>query len=155
MTTATEVDTLRETVARYRVCWDVWPEFALVKGKRMQIGFELELSGTHEPGVEHPSPGCEHCQRVFLGLVEIADWIQPKERRLSRYEIEPYQQTLRYSQRRNSRPDVSLSLRILHREDGLQPVDPCEERCLDEMEHRLGEIGACKGSWRGEKGDWQ
>lgn len=155
MTTATEIDTLREFVERHRVCWEVWPEFAMVHGKRMQIGFELELSGAHEPGVEHPSPGCEHCRRVFLGLIEIAYWIQPRERRPSRYEVEPFQPALRYSQRRGYRPDVTLTIRILHREDALRPVDPCEDRCLAEMVQRLGEIGASQGSWGGGKGGRQ
>lgn len=155
MTTATEVETLREIVERHRVCWEEWPEFTMVNRKRAQIGFELELSGAHETGAEHVSPGCEHCRRIFLGLVEIADWIQPKENRPSRHEVESHQQALRYSQRRNYRPDVNLTIRILHREEGLRPVDPCEERCLAEMEHRLGEIGACKESWRGGKGGGQ
>jgi len=66
---------LREHVERFRVCWESRPEYLCIRGERRQIGFVLELAGTHEAGVEHPEPGCEHCQRVFAALREIAEWI--------------------------------------------------------------------------------
>ncbi len=138
---------LKQLVTRYRVCWDVWPEYVYVASKRRQIGFELELSGTHEPNIEHPSPGCEHCRRVFLALVETAEWILPRETRPTRYDLEPYETKIHYSQVRNSRPDVSLSMKILHRQGGFDPVDACEVRCLSEMQQRLREVGACQGRW--------
>lgn len=145
----TQVDTknLQESVRRFRVCWDVWPEYVLVDKQTRQVGFELELSGTHEAGVEHAVPGCEHCRRVFAALSDIADWILPKEKRASRYDLEPYQPRLHYSGSRDFRPDVALAIRILHRTDGLNPVDACELRCLEEMKQRLHELGASQGSW--------
>lgn len=94
-----------DLVKRYQVCWEVWPEYLMVGGKQQQVGFELELSGTHEPGTEHVSPGCPACHHVYSALLAIADWILPKEERLSRYEIGPYEQALRYSAVRGNRPE--------------------------------------------------
>ena len=47
---------IKELVERFRVCWEVWPEYRIVRGEKRQIGYALELSGTHEPGVEHDVP---------------------------------------------------------------------------------------------------
>lgn len=138
---------LVDLVKRYQVCWEVWPESLMVGGKQQQVGFELELSGTHEPGTGHVSPGCPACRHVYSALLSIADCVLPKEERPSRYEIEPYEQALRYSAVRGNRPDVTLSVKILHRKGFDQPVDQCEMRCLDEMKQRLRQLGACERQW--------
>jgi 2-alkenal reductase len=142
---------LEELVRRYQVCWDVWPEEAMVDGKRRQIGFELELSGTHPPEVKNASPGCDHCQEIFGALLEIAEHILPsKSDRPSKYLIGPYEHSIRYSQKRGSRPDISLTIKIVHRQ-GLGPVDECEQRCLKVMEERLVALGASEGTWQAHK----
>jgi hypothetical protein len=138
---------LRELVQRHRVCWESWPEYLMVKREKRQIGFSLELSGTHERGVEHPSPGCQHCRAVYAALQTIAVYILPRELRPSRYEIESYQPAISYSVSRRNRPDVTLTIRIVHRQGYERPVDECEERCLEEMKQRLRELGACERHW--------
>jgi hypothetical protein len=138
---------LAELVQRFRVCWEAWPEFELLGHEKRQIGFVLELHGTHEPGVKHPLPGCPHCLRVFDALRTIADWILPREKRPSRYEIESYVPVISYSPARGNRDDVTLTIRILHREGYERPVDACEARCLKEMEARLKELGASEKQW--------
>jgi len=138
---------LTDFVNRYQVCWEVWPEYLMVGGKERQVGFELELTGTPEPGTEHVGPGCPACRRVYSALHAIADWILPKEERPSRYEVGPYEQALRYSTARALRPDVTLSVKILHRRGFDQPVDQCEVRCLEEMKQRLRQLGACERQW--------
>ncbi len=145
--TDTKIAILKELVRRFRVCWKVWPEDAFVGDQKRQIGYQLELAGTHEPWVEHPEPGCEHCQRIFAALRDIADWILPREERPSTYEIGPYDQAIRYMPMRRNRPDVILTVRILHREGYERPVDECEDRCLKEMEGRLKELGAGRLTW--------
>ena len=142
---------LVELVKRHQVCWEVWPEYLIVGGKQQQVGFELELSGTHEPGTEHVSPGCPACRHVYRALHSIADSILPKDERPSRYEIGPYEQALRYSAVRGNRPDVTLSLKIVHRRGFDQPVDQCEMRCLEEMKQCLRQLGACERQWRFRK----
>jgi hypothetical protein len=138
---------LADLVKRYQVCWEVWPEHLIIGGKQTQVGFELELSGTPDLGTDHIGPGCPACRHVYDALHAIADWILPREQRPSRYEIGPYEQTLRYSAIRGNRPDVTLSVKVLHRRGFDQPVDQCEVRCLEEMKQRLRRLGACERQW--------
>lgn len=132
---------LRDLVQRYQVCWEVWPEFIMAGREKRQIGFALELSGTHQRGVQHPIPGCSHCRTVFAALQTIAVYILPREERPSAYEIETYDQSIHYSSKRRNRADISLTIRILHREGFERPIDECEVLCLEGMKHRLRELG--------------
>ena len=154
---STGLSRIKDLVQRFRVCWEAHPEQALVsvvdrKQARVnrelrKIGFSLVLYGTHQPGTEHVSPGCDHCRRVQSALKEIADWILPREKRPSMYEIEIDTQSLIYSRVRADRPDVRVTIQIRHGSGWDQPIDECEERCLKEMEQALRELGACKGAW--------
>lgn len=147
-----DVDVQRRDVAdlvrRFRVCWEVEPESTFVGHELRKIGFSLEIFGTHEPGTKHISPGCEQCVVVQDALKRIIHSILPKDERLSRYEVTVDSRSLTYSHQRGDRPDVGATIRILHRGPWDQPVDDCEERCLRDMEHALGELGAQMGSWR-------
>jgi hypothetical protein len=138
---------IKHFVEQFRVCWETYEEHTVVKDKIRETGFELDLFGTHEPGTEHISPGCANCKQVQLGLRQIADWILPHEERPSIYEVSMDEQSLTYSNHRRNRPDVQLTIRILHRRDFEKPIDDCEKRCLQEMKTRLAEIGACRHSW--------
>jgi hypothetical protein len=138
---------LADLAQRFRVCWEVWPEYLVVDEKEKQVGFELELTGTPESGTDHIGPGCPACRHVYDALHAIADWMLPKEERPSMYEIGPYQQALRYSFARAMRPDVTLAVKILHRRGFDQPVDQCEIRCLEEMKQKLTQLGACQRQW--------
>jgi hypothetical protein len=145
---------LRKLVKRHRICWEVFPEYMYVDQKRLQIGFQLELIGTHEIAVDHPEPGCVKCQDVFGALKVVAGWILPKEERPSEYEIGVFDDSIHYSARRRNRPDVILSIRIMHR-NGFAPVDPCEERCLKEMQQKLSELGATQQHWIAQENNLQ
>lgn len=138
---------LKELAKRFRVCWEVLPDCYPVAHQLRHIGFELRLTGAHEDGVEHPQPGCQHCRRVYIALHEIADWIIPKERRDSDYEVLPFDQSIQYDPERKFRPEVSLRIWIRHRTGFDREVDACEVRCLKEMTDHLVEIGARKGRW--------
>jgi len=140
-------EALKELVERFRVCWEALPDYYYVKKEKRQIGFTLELAGTHEAGVEHPLPGCPHCHKVRMALQAMADWIIPKVRRDSGYDIVPYDQSIQYEAVRKFRPDVSLRIRIQHRSGFDRPVDACEVRCLNEMKQRLEELGAREKKW--------
>jgi hypothetical protein len=138
---------LRQLVQRYRVCWDVLNEYVVrLDHLREQVGFSLELTGTHPEGIEHVEPGCGHCRDVYNGLEQIASWITPKEVRPSFYDIEPFESIIRYEAAHQNRPDVVLKIKILHRA-GFGPVDVCEVQCLNEMKEKLKEIGARNGPW--------
>ena len=138
---------LKKLVKRYRMCWEVFSECVYVDHKRMQTGFRLELIGTHEASVRNPEPGCVKCQDVFGALRAVAGWILPKEERLSMYEIAIFDNSIKYDTLRRNRPDITLAIRIMHRA-GFAPVDPCEERCLKEMQQKLLELGAAPQHWK-------
>jgi hypothetical protein len=138
---------LRDLVQQFRVCWSDRSEECFVDGTKRKIGFALELCGTHELGTLHVSPGCEHCRPVQAALKEIAHWILPREERPSMYDIDIDNQALEYSPAHGNRPDISLTIRIVHRGILERPVDECEVRCLEEMEQSLKDLGACKGRW--------
>lgn len=121
----TKVAIRKELVQRFKVCSKVWRELSYVNGEKRQIGYALELAGTHEPWVEHPQPGCEHCQRIFSALRNIAEWIRPREDRASEYEIEPFDQSIRYWSQHGNRPDVILTMRVLHRDNYERIIDQC------------------------------
>ena len=138
---------LKELVQRFQICFEVLPDNYFVNKELRQIGFTLELTGTHEEGVEHPEPGCVHCRKVWHALTSVADWIIPREKRDSDSEIVPYDQSIQYNLARNLRAEVCLRIWIRHRSGFDRPVDACEVRCLDEMTQRLNELGARKQKW--------
>lgn len=148
MSALTQVrEDLQALIERYQVCWDVFPHEEMWNGARLQTGFDLELYGTHQRGVTHPSPGCPHCIEVYDALQAIALMIVPEERRPSVYELSPFDQSIRYSHMRNDRPDVLLTITIAHRGPGMEPIDVCEIRCLDEIKRNLMELGAQHRNW--------
>lgn len=107
-------DRLKQEIRDHKVCWEELPHTVFVDGHTRQIGFDLELTGTHLPAVE-ATAGCEHCRKLYLVLKEIASYILPKEQRPSRYELSPFDNCLRYSPTHANRPDVTLTITIGHR----------------------------------------
>lgn len=150
---------IKGLVQQFAVCWEAHPEQAVVtvldpkgqaprvKAELRKIGFALELYGTPEPGAESVSPGSNHCRRVQSALKEIADWILPREAGRCVYEVQMEPQSLISSRVRADRPDVRVTVQILHQNNWDQPIDECEERCLKDMERALRELEACQGAW--------
>ena len=110
--------------------------------------FDKKLSSKLVEEIKTHTAGCQHCRDVWHALRTIAQWIIPKEHRDSNYEIAPFDQSIRYNEKRMFRPDVSLRIGIRHRSGFDRPVDACEVRCLNEMTQKLKEIGARKGKWK-------
>lgn len=138
---------VRDLIQRYKICWEVWPEWIVDHSHFEKRGFELELLGTHAEGTDHVSPGCDSCVEVYRALREVAKFIIPQDQSLPTcFEIEPFEPALRYASIRKNRPDVMLEMKIMHRH-GLGPIDECEERCLQRMQNQLDELGAYRGRW--------
>src|SRR6266498_424820 len=83
---------LLEIAEKHQVCYEVWPERSVAQGRRIQIGFELQLCGTNShiaaKGEHQPVPGCEYCHSTYEDLRQIAEWILPRDERPSRYAID-------------------------------------------------------------------
>gem|GEM_PF-565551 len=145
----TTMEELKALVRKHQVCWEVFAEqIPISEDGPRQVGFDLVLYGTHPPE-EHPDPGCEKCQAIYKDLRKIATWIFPKEERPSRYEIEIFDSALHYAPTRGNRPDVSLTIKIVHRSEFERPLDECEIVCLNEMKAKLSELGAHEKRWTG------
>jgi hypothetical protein len=134
---------LMRVVEQYKVVWAVYPEWGPDEHWRQQkVGFDLELIGTHFQPQHPPSPGCPECRQVYDALHQIAEWILPKAERRSRYEIDAFDGKLAMSLRHGLREEITLTIRIVHRDDYRRPVDECENTCLAEMERNLSALGA-------------
>lgn len=147
---------LRDLVFEHQVVFEVRPAYGFDEGKRLQVGFDVELCGTHGQGVldgrePQPIPGCDRCVRVWDHLDEIARNVLPPADRPTGYYVEPFDHSLRYFTKRRvarvDRPDVQLMIEIRHREGFNRDVDPCESRCLQDILASLRSLGAQEGTW--------
>lgn len=145
-----ETSSLADLVRRYEVCWEVWPEYSLVNGHERQVGFEIELCGTHDVG-DHVGRGCTSCHRIYNTLLSVAGWVLTNEDSSSVYAVGPYAQVVRYSLAHGNRPDIALKLKILQRERADQSTDDSQRSCLDEVKEHLAELGSCERHWRSPK----
>ena len=114
-TLAAPTDVLADLVRRYQVCWEVWPEYAQIGQNRRQVGFEVELLGSDRDLGEF-DPGSAKSLAIHAALEAIAEWAFHKEEGVT-VEIGQSDQSLCCSPTRGNRPDVSLSVKILHGAD--------------------------------------
>jgi hypothetical protein len=134
---------LKRLIEKHTIHYEVWPHYEMADGKRVMVGFDLELCGTHEHGETRLSPGCHLCEETYADLRRLAEWVLPKEHRQSKYDIPPFHGSLHGSTKGEF--EVVVPIRIEHRHDFFSPVDDCEERCLKEMQEKLVELGVPAG----------
>ena len=70
---------LRGIVERFQVTWGVTPLHESDSGESVEIGFVLDLNGTHEPVADHVGRTCRHCANLMLALRIIGDWVFPRK----------------------------------------------------------------------------
>ena len=154
--TTTDTRRLRQIARDHEVCYELYPEWSIAEGRKIKIGFELELCGVNRHALDHerrPVPGCAYCAKTYDEMRDIAAWILPKEERPSRYEIEPFDRALHIAPaKRFRRSEVVVRIVIMHRHDFNRPVDDCEDRCLTEMRQRLSELGIRQDIWHDDEG---
>ena len=126
---------LRQTVERHQACYVVWPDWALVEGRRVQIGFELDLCAN----VERPGEG--PCVEIYEELKQIAMSVLPHNPGETEFDVLPFDNSLHENVRRNFRPEIVLAFRILHKRGFDKPVDNCEKDCLRQIESKLRQLG--------------
>lgn len=138
---------LRHIVRQYRVCYEVWPEWLMVGQTKRQVGYEIELCGMQESRAERNGPG--HGYQTYTQLKRIAQWLIAGNTTAARCQMLPYDQALHRSPRRRFRPDVILTIKILHRHDHRfdAPVDQCQELCLKQLREKLAALGIAEGIW--------
>ncbi|MBI2841485.1 MAG: hypothetical protein HYX75_24480 [Acidobacteria bacterium] len=112
----------------------------------------LEISGWLGPNARASEPGGNDSRHVFRSLRNIANTVLPKEPRPSAWEVGYFQPAIHHSPVRDYRPDVTLMITIVDRDDFARPVDACEVRCLAEIQERLRILGACDRQWTRHSG---
>lgn len=149
-----QTEELRNLIRRHRVCWEVWPLFYLDKnGNKVQIGFDLEIIGTHSEGQQVLEPGSQESAEILQDLKTVAESVIPQEKLRCRSEIQVFDNLIQYSPLRKFREDFTVGVKITHRSGYDRPVDECEVQCIRQIEEKLKELGAQKGHWKDKKQD--
>jgi hypothetical protein len=136
---------LRRLTERFKVCWDVFPEFSGTNHQRVQTGFTVELYGTHERDDVSPTAGCRHCIPVLQALLTLADYVVPPAWRAALESIRAHS-GLEYAVERDGRPDVVVAVTLLPA--AAPAASTAISQCLADIRGRLLEIGAAERSWR-------
>jgi hypothetical protein len=139
-------DELRRSVERFKVCWEAFPEMAGTNHDHRQIGFFVELYGTHDRTDVVPTAGCKDCIPVLQGLLAIADFIVPDEWRDALDAIRAHS-GIEYATERGGRPDIVVSITMIPGRDR-RPEASAITACLEAVKQRLRRLGAGERSWR-------
>lgn len=139
MTAATCGELARIAQAR-QVHFDVEPEIVIRGSERVRVGFQVNLWAVHVKGAR-AMPGCPKCWELLEDLRRIAEDVVPTGERPSRTELVPFRPALYESGVVPGADEVTVTIRLIHREGYERPVDACEERCLKEIRARLRALG--------------
>jgi len=132
-------------VKQYRVCWEVWPEIC-PGSNHTQVGYEVELFGTN-PQVQALEVSPRDCERIRAVLETVAMNVVERHPDVLTESFGDGQ-SFHYSAARGNRPDVTFSLKILHRHGYGSPVDQSEREFLENVKKRLRLLGAQEHCWR-------
>ncbi len=138
---------LQQFVRQHRVTWAAQPLTAMQGQERVQVGHELELRAHHDADSRHASVDCSDCAELYLGLKELAETAIPCPEQSIRVEVGPFDGSLHLDPTEGLQPAVVLRIQVLHREDYFRPIDDRENRCLKEIEGRLGFFGVQRNHW--------
>jgi len=139
MTSATLRELAESSRAR-QVHFDVEPEIVIRGSERVKVGFQVHLWAVHPKGAR-ALPGCPKCWDLVEDLRRLAEEVVPAEERSSRTELVPFRPALYDSRVVPGADEVSVTIRLIHREGYERPIDECEERCLKEIRARLRALG--------------
>lgn len=149
---AHQIEALRDLVRTHQAVYEIGRATRIVDGGRRDIGFDIALCGTHAIDAGRIGPGCPRCEDVWRGLKRVADAVRPPETRMSRYVISSFDHALHLSPARQLRYDVELVICVRHREGYLEPIDPCERECVQDIERDLAALELPNRQWRGSSG---
>lgn len=137
---------LEDWIRQHRVTWELGPWQELVDQRPTTVGFELRLFAQHAPDAG-AMPGCPECRSLHEKLRSVALAAFPKEHRPTQYEIEPFDASFHLRPESEWTPEVQLTVRLVHREGYLRPLDECEKRCADEIQRALRRLGVQPKKW--------
>jgi hypothetical protein len=104
---------LRDLVHMFRISFRLRPTYVSLASDRPEIGFEMELVGTHAMVGQHVHGGCAQCLRVLLVLLELADQSLPGEGTAARHIGTRCEKLIRYASSGGDRPEVALGMTVV------------------------------------------
>ena len=141
------VEHLRLIARQHQVCYEIWPVWSTLGGKRTQRGFNLLLCGVnghvvHEGNGSHAVFCCTHCANTYSELREIAEWVLDLRKPPSRFEIHSFDHAPHMAPpHRHHRSEIVLTTAIFHSADHKPGDYGCESECLKEIRERLSKLG--------------
>lgn len=133
---------LRGIVERFQVTWGVTPLHESDSGESVEIGFVLDLNGTHEPVADHVGRTCRHCANLMLALRIIGDWVFPPEGKCSSCELQTYSNFVRGGQQGQPEACSTRALRLVSDPGTRCQLGACHVWCKTKMREQLNRIGA-------------
>ena len=133
---------LNAVVRTSDVLLQVWPVYSVRNRERVQVGFELELLGSHSLDPSHLDPCCPKCCRLRAALYGVAGYFA-REAHLN--EHGPLSCTVTNPssivclQRYNNRAFVRISLEIQTRSD--LSLGPPDIATINQVRARMREAG--------------
>ncbi len=129
----------------YAVFWHLWPQRAVINREVRQVGFELELMGSHSLDPSHLDPGCPHCRRVRSALLAVAehlaDQLLPNLLESVTYEVDPHFSSLVCPAGLANRPCVTVSVVVTHTHAFAREAAIPEDFALDGVRGCMAELG--------------
>jgi len=141
------LERLRLIVRQHQVCYEIWPTWSSLGGRRTQKGFDLLLCGVnghviHEGNGCHAVPCCTHCAHTYSELREIAEWILDLKKSQSGFEISAFDHALHMAPpHRHRRNEIVVTAAIFHNAHHKPGDYGCESECLKEVRERLSKLG--------------
>jgi hypothetical protein len=138
---------LGEIVRARDVRYEVSPEYGLLKHQSVPIGYEIELSAATDCDDHDEMPGCERCDRVFLDLNRVAQWIIERAG-AERADVESFDSAWRSTSSSVSRRRIVLRIRLTRHSGFEKTLDEHEQSQLASIESALAKLGVERGSAR-------
>ena len=126
----------------FAVSWHLWPYRTVIDREVRQIGFELELIGSHCLDPNHFDPGCPQCCRVRSALIAAAEHLTkdvfPNIQDSLTYDIDSHPTSIVYSA---NRACVIVSIIVMRRHAFERPMDVSDNLVLSNMKQSMAELG--------------
>src|SRR5947207_4784607 len=138
---------LRGIVERFQVTWGVTPLHGSDCGESVEIGFVLDLNGTHKPAANHVGRTCRHCTNLMLALKIIGDWLLPPQGKCSFCEVQAYSDFVRGGQKGQADASSTRALGLVSPLGTRCTLGSCHLGCMTMAKARLN--GICSaGPWQ-------
>lgn len=132
---------LRDLVRMFCISFRLRPTYVSLARDGPEIGFEMELIGTHQKIGQHVYGGCAQCLRVLLVLLELADRSLPQEGTPARPISRRCEKLIRYSSSAGDWPEVVLGMTVVRRASLEQIAGDQMRQCIEDIRTVLQDLG--------------